>query len=94
MKPDRLTHPPRALKLAKLDNLALVPANLLPFKDQYQPRLTRANDLPKGSILILLPETDQPIRDTLKTVADHLTAVGQLVTTISATQLAEVCYNT
>jgi hypothetical protein len=41
-----------------LDNLALVPASLLPFKAQYQ---HLANTLPKGDILIILPATDPDI---------------------------------
>lgn len=48
------TRPPLGLRRAKLDNLALVPASLLPFKAKWQ-RL--ANDLPEGNILIILPET-------------------------------------
>jgi len=40
--------PPRAIRKAKLDNIALVPASLLPFKADYQ---DRANKLPTGSVL-------------------------------------------
>ena len=40
--------PPRALQKARLDNIALVPASLLPLKGTYQPL---ANRLPKGSVL-------------------------------------------
>ena len=43
-----ITDPPRALRKAKLDNIALVPASLLPFKDTYQ---FFANTLPQGTIL-------------------------------------------
>src|SRR4051794_8587430 len=41
--------PPRSLKRAKFDNLALVPASLLPFKATWQ---QLANELPTGSTLI------------------------------------------
>jgi hypothetical protein len=40
--------PPRVLQHARIDNIALVPASLLPLKDTYQPI---ANQLPKGSVL-------------------------------------------
>lgn len=43
-----ITDPPRALRKAKLDNIALVPASLLPFKDTYQ---VIANELPEGTIV-------------------------------------------
>jgi hypothetical protein len=83
MKPYRLTHPPRAIRHAQLapyqngtglDNLALVPASLLPFKAQYQ---HLANDLPKGDILIILPSEDQKLRQAVETVAKQLKASEQ-----------------
>ncbi len=40
--------PPEALKKARLDNIALVPASLLKHKQMYQPI---ANNLPTGSVL-------------------------------------------
>jgi hypothetical protein len=32
----RITRPPRRLRKARLDNLVLVPASLLPFKEPWQ----------------------------------------------------------
>ena len=46
--PYHVTEPPARLKKARLDNIALVPASLLPLKGTYQPI---ANTLPTGSIL-------------------------------------------
>ncbi len=46
--PFTITNPPEALRKAKLDNIALVPASLLPFKTQYR---IIANRLPTGSVL-------------------------------------------
>src|SRR6516225_397589 len=40
--------PPEALKKARLDNIALAPASLLPLKGTYK---TIANNLPRGSVL-------------------------------------------
>lgn len=42
--------PPEALRKARLDNIALVPASLLPLKGTYQPL---ANRLPTGSVLVV-----------------------------------------
>ncbi len=48
--PYRISEPPARLQKARLDNIALVPASLLPFKAKYQPL---ANTLPKGSVLCI-----------------------------------------
>jgi hypothetical protein len=90
MRPYRFTKPPQAIRHAQLDNLALVPASLLPYKDQYQ---HLANDLPKGEILIILPDTDlrqSRIRQAVEKVANQLKASGQRVTTLPAHQLGNV----
>jgi hypothetical protein len=69
----KLTYPPRALRKATLDNLTLIPGNLLPFKAQYQ-RI--ANALPAGEVLIILPSGDRPVRKTVQTVVDLVRAKG------------------
>jgi hypothetical protein len=53
----RLTQPPRRLRRARLENLALIPGNLLPFKEQYH---QIANRLPHGEVLIVLPRLTGP----------------------------------
>lgn len=68
-------------------NLALVPASLLPYKEQWQ---EIANNLPQGTILIIHPEPNQPLRKTTETVATLLEADGHQVTTISANQFAQI----
>jgi hypothetical protein len=45
----RLTNPPKALRKARLDNIAIVPASLLPFKTTWQ---KAANTLPKRGVLL------------------------------------------
>ena len=46
--PYHFSEPPARLKKAKLDNIALVPASLLPLKGTYQ---SVANSYPTGSVL-------------------------------------------
>jgi hypothetical protein len=75
--------PPAALRKAKLDNLALVPANLLPFKTQWQ---QIANGLPKGSTLVILPTALNRQRQTVENVVKQLRERGKHVTTVSADQ--------
>ena len=65
----------------ELDNLALVPANLLPFKSKWQ---TMANSLAQRTTLIIIPRTDNPQRKVLQTVVTLLEADGHQVTTLPA----------
>ena len=46
--PYHISEPPARLKKARLDNIALVPASLLPLKGTYQ---SVANSYPTGSVL-------------------------------------------
>ena len=80
----RFTTPPRTLRRSvHLGNLALVPASLLPYKKHWQ---QIANDLPEGNILVILPNTDRPLRRTVETVATLLETDGHRVTTLPAEQ--------
>jgi len=79
MKPTtyRIGNPPRTLQKARLDNIALVPASLLPFKTQYQPL---ANQLPTGSVLCV-PGT-QKQRTIMATVTKFFKDHGHSVVTM------------
>ena len=46
--PYHFSEPPARLKKARLDNIALVPASLLPLKETY---MSLANTYPTGSVL-------------------------------------------
>lgn len=83
MNPYPFTKPPRSLRdrNIRLDNIALVPASLLPCKEQWQ---AIANTLPKDELLIIVPSTDRPPRKTLETVTALLKAKGHRVTTLPA----------
>jgi hypothetical protein len=45
-----LTRPPKALLRARLDNIAIVPASMLPFKESWQ---EKANRLPEGGVFLM-----------------------------------------
>jgi hypothetical protein len=83
----RFSSPPRALRTAKLDNLVLVPASLLPFKAEYQ---ALANQQPSGTTLIVLPAGDSLPRRTLELVATRLQAKGQAVRIITSNTCVNV----
>jgi hypothetical protein len=69
--------PPHALQHARLDNIALVPASLLPLKGTYQPL---ANQLPRGSVLCV-PGT-QKQRTIMATVTKFFKDHGHTVITM------------
>ena len=77
----RWYRPPRSLRRSDvhLDNVAIVPAHLLPCKATYQ---AIANNLPRGGVLLVLPTADTPEKRLLQTAAQRLKAKGRHVTTI------------
>jgi hypothetical protein len=77
--PYQFVRPPRAVRHARLDNIALVPASLLPKKGKYQ---TIANNLPKGSVLICQTDKTQKISYILERVASLLRENGHVVKTL------------
>lgn len=72
--------PPHAIRKATLDNLALLPASLLPFKAEYQ---AIANQQAPGTTLVVLPRGNSLSRRALERVVTRLRAKGQLVRIIT-----------
>ena len=81
-----VTQPPRRIRKARLDNLAVVPASLLPFKEQWQ---EVANSKPGEHVLIVLPTMENRPQNVLKRVAAELREKGHAVTTISAEEFGQ-----
>jgi hypothetical protein len=75
----RITKPPAALRKAKFDNIALVPASLLCQKGKYQ---TIANNLPGQGVLICQAEKKERISRILERVANCLRQNGHFVKTL------------
>jgi hypothetical protein len=84
MSTTHFRRPPVALRRAKLDNLALVPGSMLPYMEACQ---ASANRLPKGGVLIVLPEENEVQKRTMLLVAKLLAAEGHQVAVIPATQV-------
>jgi hypothetical protein len=74
-----LGKPPRAIRKAKLDNIALVPASLLSLKGKYQ---TIANNLPGQGVLICETEKKERISRILEHVAAFFRQRGHFVRTL------------
>ena len=71
--------PPRAIRKAKLDNIALVPASLLFQKGKYQ---TIANNPPGQGVLICQAERQGRVSHILERVADFFRQRGHFVRTL------------
>ena len=71
--------PPRAIRKAKLDNIALVPASLLYQKGKYQ---TIANNLPGQGVLICQTDKKERISHILERVAAFCRQNGHFVKTL------------
>src|SRR5436309_4435779 len=86
MQRSRFSRPPRALRRpgVRLDNVALVPASLLPFKKEWQ---AVANQLPKGSVLLCSTSTNARQRRIMQRVAEHMKRKGRRVRTMPAEHL-------
>ena len=82
--PQALRHPQ-----VRLDNIALVPAHLLPRKAEYQ---AIANDLPTGDILVVLPPPESRERPTMERVAQLFRAKGRHVTVLTEERLEPVAH--
>ena len=77
--PYHIGNPPKAIRKAKLDNIALVPASLLFQKGKYQ---TIANNLPGRGVLICQVEKQDRIAHVLERVADFFRRNGHFVRTL------------
>ncbi len=74
--PYQIVEPPKAVRKARLDNIALVPASLLFQKEKYQ---TIANNLPAGGVLICQSNKTQKISRILERVAKLFQEKGHFV---------------
>ena len=88
MQQYRIKRPPRALRRpgVQLDNVALVPASLLPYKKEWQ---AVANGLPTGSVLLCSTRTNPRQRRILAQVSTHLRRKGRRVMTLSAERITQ-----
>jgi hypothetical protein len=72
----KLTHPPKAILKARLDNIAIVPASLLGLKALWQ---TAANTLPQGGVLLCHSQQNTRQRKLLERVGETFRQHGHAV---------------
>ncbi len=83
--PYHIGKPPRAIRKARLDNIALVPASLLTRKGKYQ---TIANNLPGEGVLICEANKKERLSHVLDSVAAFFRQRGHFVKTLPFTDIA------
>src|SRR5687768_4976679 len=80
----RLTRPPKALRTAKLDNIAIIPASMLPFKKILQEHLSK---LPQGAVFLCHIKENNRQRKLLERVESVFKQHGHAVTNLSMEQV-------
>ena len=63
----RITNPPKALLKARLDNIAIVPASMLPLTEILK---EKANTLPQGGVVLCYSAENTRQRELLERVGD------------------------
>ena len=80
----RFMDPPTTIRRAKLESVALVPGNLLPYIKRWH---QLAGELPKDELVIVIPDRDTAQRKTLTTVAELLQKSGHHVHRVQENEL-------
>ena len=78
------TNPPKALLKARLDNIAIVPASMLPFKKTLQELIST---LPEGAVFLCHAEENARQRKLLERVEEAFRQQGHAVMNLSMEQV-------
>ena len=76
----RFTRPPKALFKARLDNIAIVPASMLPLPQTLKEKI---NTLPKGGVFLCYAEENSRQRKILERVEETFREHGHVVRSLS-----------
>ena len=76
----RLTNPPKALLKARLDNIAIVPASMLPLTQTLKEKV---NTLPKGGVFLCYAQENSRQRKLLERVGEAFRQHGHVVRSMS-----------
>jgi hypothetical protein len=72
----RLTRPPKALLKARMDNIAIVPASMLPLTETL---IEKANTLPQGGVVLCYAAENTRQRKILERVGETFRQHGHAV---------------
>ena len=76
----RLTNPPKAIRKARLDNIAIVPASMLPLPQTLKEQV---NSLPEGGVFLCYARDNTRQRKILARVGETFREHGHAVTSMS-----------
>jgi hypothetical protein len=80
----RLTRPPKALRTAKLDNIAIVPASMLSSKESLK---NKVNALRRGEVFLCHAKENTKQKRVLERVKEVFRRLGYGVTLLSMEQV-------
>ena len=80
----RFTHPPKALMKARLDNIAIVPASMLPFTKKLQEKVKA---LPQGAVFLCYAKDNTRQRKLLERVEETFRQQGHAVRSMPMEQV-------
>ncbi len=86
----KLTNPPKALLKARLDNIAIVPASMLPLTKILKEKV---NTLPKGAVFLCYAEENTRQRKLLKRVEETFREQGHEVRSLSMREVYKTTPN-
>jgi hypothetical protein len=81
----RLTNPPKKLLKARLDNIAIVPASMLPLTETLKEKV---NTLPQGAVVLCYAAENTRQKKLLERVGETFRQHGHAVMNLSMEQVA------
>jgi hypothetical protein len=79
-----LTNPPQAILNARLDNIAIVPASMLPLPQTLKEKV---NTLPKGGVFLCYAKENSRQRKILERVEETFREQGHMVKSMSVEEV-------
>ena len=86
----RLTNPPQALLTARMDNIAIVPASMLPLTKTLK---EKANMLPKGGVFLCYAQENSRQQKILERVGETFREHGHVVRSLSLREVYKTIPN-
>ena len=86
----RLTNPPKALLKARMDNIAIVPASMLPLTKIVKEKV---NTLPKGGVFLCYAQENTRQRKILERVEESFREHGHVVRSLSTREVYKTIPN-
>jgi hypothetical protein len=86
----RFTNPPKALLKARMDNIAIVPASMLPLTKSVKEKV---NTLPKGGVFLCYAQENTRQRKILERVEETFREHGHVVRSLSMREVYKTTPN-